>query len=167
MDSVIVTHIVCPNGHPIDTNRPTTANTLVVIFGRPGLGLQGCLDNVVFPLHYRCPTCCIHLLHKSTCHYCRLFNLTRSNKFDCWTLDPILRIACEGSQIQYNFMVTSESGASCISISNISLSTYRFCMVPRRNVHWAFLVYNSNNTMSIQVVTESAVGHLQMRVPHA
>ena len=45
LDPVIVTHMVYSNGHPIDTNGSTTAR-LFVIFGRPGLGLQGCLNDV-------------------------------------------------------------------------------------------------------------------------
>ena len=102
-DPVIVADIACPNGHLVDRNRLTTRNAEIILFGRLGLGLQGYLDDFAVPLHSKCPTCDTNLLRKSTFVQAPpLLVFDLSNNFDCQSLDQVLKIACQGSQISYD-----------------------------------------------------------------
>jgi hypothetical protein len=96
---VIVADITCPNGHNVDRNRSSTCNGEVIVFGRPGLSLQACLDDFVLTLHTRCPTCSSYLSHTSTfAQTPPLLAFDLGNNFDSTIpMDPVLEINCQGS----------------------------------------------------------------------
>ena len=105
-EPILVGDIVCPNSHPVNRNSSPTSNAQIVFFGRPGimgLSLQGHLDDFTLPLHSRCPACDIHLLRKFTfVHAPPLLAFDLSNGFDCLSLDPVLQVTCQGSQVLYH-----------------------------------------------------------------
>lgn len=153
-DPVIVSDIVCPNGHPVDRNRLTTCNAEIILFGRPGLGLQGYLDDFTLPLHSKCPTCDRNLLRRSTFVQAPpLLAFDLSNNFDCLSLDQVLQVACQGSQISYHLrgvIYFDNQHFTERVITNTGLVWYHDGMFTGSS-----LVYNSNNVSSI--ITERAV----------
>lgn len=121
-------------------------------FGQLGLSLESYLDNFTLPLHSRCPTCDIHLLHVFTFMLPLLaFNL--SNNFNSQFLDPLLHVTHQGLQISYHLQ-------GVIYLDN---QHFTECLITKSGLVWYYdriftrcsLVYNSNNVTSI--VAEKAV----------
>ena len=128
----------------------------IILYGCPGLSLQGCLDDSdILPLHSRCPTCEIHLLCVSTfVQVPPLLAFDLSDNFNCLLpLDLVLQVTCQDSQFSYNLW----------GIIYFNNEHFTECIITKTNLVWYHngmftghsLVYESNNLSLI--ITDKAV----------
>ena len=125
LDPVIVTHIVCPNGLPIDTNGSTTANAPDCYIWPTYMTLR--FRCAVDPLSVAFICCTIYLCSSAAIAGIRL-DSEHQLELSLLDLGSDPMNCLSSSQIQYNFMVMSR--VSYISIVNISPSRHSLCLVP-------------------------------------
>ena len=63
---VTMSDLVCPNKHDVDRNRSPTANCEMIVFRRPSMSLQACMDDFMVCVSFKCSTCDACLFRKTS-----------------------------------------------------------------------------------------------------
>jgi hypothetical protein len=97
---VTMSDLVCPNEHDVDRNRSPTANCQMIVFGRPGMSLQACMDDFTACVSSKCSTCDACLFRKTS-----FVQTPPVLVFDLGTsvpsLSPELSITCGTTRVHY------------------------------------------------------------------
>ena len=100
-DPVMISDLMCPNGHVVDRRRSPTSSCEVIVFAQPGTSLQHCIDNFAHSTASKCLTCDTCLLRTTSFVQSPpviIFDLGACVP----SLSPVLWISCGETRVCYN-----------------------------------------------------------------